>query len=502
MIAKRIRRAKSEGSSHSALTYYILDRKNEGKKVRASWQVNCSSDNLDVAIKEVKVTQAMNTRSSSDKTYHLVFSLKEGEDLDDETLKAIEKELCASIGFEEHQRVSAVHSDTKNLHVHVAINKVHPITLNNVEPYYDKKRLQKACQNIEKKYGLSPELGRSEQKKDKAKSNFTERDSFINWLKKNVVADLKKILKTEGVNWQQIHELTAKSNVVIRPRGAGYVFSHKHIKLFVKASDVDRFFTKKRLDEILGPYERPSKANRHTKTRSGQKWEEYSQDKAIRKLAKDRELKAIRGDRDQKLAAINLEIKERLEKIRLDPSLGMVQKKALRSRLKAEKISRSQKIRSEANDSMGKIRDSLGYVSWIDWLKQKSLEGDEACLAILRSKGVDPIPSHENHIEGRVIIKEHLVWQVYEHSVNRSGSVSYKVGGEGVVIDEGLRIKVSSGAGKVAIEAALDLACEKFGPKLELNGSDTFKRLCREIVAKDKKYRRLQIVRAKPELSR
>ncbi len=30
------------------------------------------------------------------------------------------------MGYADHQRVSAVHYDTDNVHIHIAINKIHP----------------------------------------------------------------------------------------------------------------------------------------------------------------------------------------------------------------------------------------------------------------------------------------------------------------------------------------------------------------------------------------
>jgi hypothetical protein len=57
-------------------------------------------------------------------------------------MEDIEDTICAAIGFGEHQRVSAVHQNTDNWHLHVAINKVHPRTFRSIEPWYDHYRLQ------------------------------------------------------------------------------------------------------------------------------------------------------------------------------------------------------------------------------------------------------------------------------------------------------------------------------------------------------------------------
>ena len=144
--------------SWSRTADYILDSQTEmnerGEKVGGVRVTNCGTDDPAAATLLIQATQAINTRSKGDKTYHLVFSFPPGEQPSLPMLNAIEDELCASIGFADHQRISAVHIDTDHLHVHVAINKVHPIGFQNIEPHYDKRRLMKACARLEVQHGL------------------------------------------------------------------------------------------------------------------------------------------------------------------------------------------------------------------------------------------------------------------------------------------------------------------------------------------------------------
>lgn len=137
---------------------YILDEAApedaRGERVSAVRVTNCGTDDPAAATIAIVATQERNTRSKKDKTYHLIISFPPGERPPLETLHAIEDELCAAIGYADHQRVSAVHIDTKCLHLHVAINKVHPTGLQNREPYYDKDRLMEESARLEIKYGL------------------------------------------------------------------------------------------------------------------------------------------------------------------------------------------------------------------------------------------------------------------------------------------------------------------------------------------------------------
>jgi len=126
MIAKHVHMHSVEKSSFSRLVDYITDNQSKEHRLGEVSIINCISDELDIAVEEVRATQALNTRAKSDKTFHLLVSFRPDEKPSTEVLKAIEAKLCEGLGFGEHQRISAVHTDTDNLHIHIAINKIHP----------------------------------------------------------------------------------------------------------------------------------------------------------------------------------------------------------------------------------------------------------------------------------------------------------------------------------------------------------------------------------------
>ncbi|WP_081449399.1 relaxase/mobilization nuclease domain-containing protein [Rhodomicrobium vannielii] len=97
MIAKRILRPKAASNfgrlgayilddgrapSETLATHtfsYILDGEEDAGRVGAVRVSNCMSEAPDLAIKEILATQALNKRSRSDRTYHLVVSFEPGE---------------------------------------------------------------------------------------------------------------------------------------------------------------------------------------------------------------------------------------------------------------------------------------------------------------------------------------------------------------------------------------------------------------------------------------
>src|SRR5579859_3618816 len=199
----------------------------------------------------------------NDKSYHLVISFQTGERPTREQIDEIEDYLVASIGLQEHQRISAVHQNTDNWHLHVAINKVHPKTHRNIEPYYDHPRLQQACVEMEIKHdlkrdnhGLSPE--RPLNCKPAEMEAHAGRMSFHRWLIENAKDALVRGV-AECSNWQEFHAIVARFGAVIKPRGAGLVIVHRdNDRIRVKPSSIDRSLSFKALTDRWGGYQPPA----------------------------------------------------------------------------------------------------------------------------------------------------------------------------------------------------------------------------------------------------
>jgi Relaxase/Mobilisation nuclease domain len=171
---------KAPKSSYKRLAHYIVAAKSEqdeilwqrtaeyimamrettdGEKVLWTRLTNCDAEIPLLAIAEIEATQAQNTRSKADKTYHMVVSFRENENPTRAQIEAIEDAICEGLGFVGHQRISAVHQDTDNLHLHIAVNKVHPQRLTVHEPYYPYLKIDSLCKQLEREHGLFTLLG-------------------------------------------------------------------------------------------------------------------------------------------------------------------------------------------------------------------------------------------------------------------------------------------------------------------------------------------------------
>jgi hypothetical protein len=266
MIAKRIVRERG-ASNFRRLGRYILDgaageeqavmarmadyilgaEKSRAANVRFS---NCVSTDAELALKEILTTQAMNKRAKGDRTYHLVISFPPGERPTLSQLEDIERALCERIGLGGHQRLSATHLDTGHLHLHVAINKIHPESFRSVEPYYDKRRLMQACVELEAKHGLmSTAHGAFANVRDATR---TAREAMLALLRSDILP--KALTKPGPQTWEDLHRVLREQGLELKLRGAGLVFQNAGGTVRVKASSIARELSLKALTDRLGPY--------------------------------------------------------------------------------------------------------------------------------------------------------------------------------------------------------------------------------------------------------
>ncbi len=174
MIAKQIPRKRGHRSDYARLSRYVVDAR--GRVDPASWRrtanyildtaqggakvggvriTNCGTDDPAAATLAILNTQQANTTTKGDKCLHLVISFPHDERPARAILDIIEDEICAAIGLGDHQRISAVHNDTAHMHLHIALSRIHPVTLRAANPWQSKMRLMRACERLEQQFGLT-----------------------------------------------------------------------------------------------------------------------------------------------------------------------------------------------------------------------------------------------------------------------------------------------------------------------------------------------------------
>src|SRR5271165_5350706 len=234
MISKKVSMKTPEKSRFGKLVSYLVNDQGKHTRVGKVTITNCVSTDLLLAVREIAATQQLNTRAQSDRTYHLLISLRAGEHPDAQTLKAIEERFCAELGYSEHQRISVVHRDTDNLHIHVAINKIHPENLTIHDPKADYWIRSKLCAVLEHELGLAQD--RHDARERHSRSNDMEgmsgEESFRSWVAQYAQHFL------DATDWQEFHGVADAHSVKLAIRANRFVFVDKESGVAAKASDV------------------------------------------------------------------------------------------------------------------------------------------------------------------------------------------------------------------------------------------------------------------------
>ncbi|MGI4942120.1 MAG: TraI/MobA(P) family conjugative relaxase, partial [Janthinobacterium lividum] len=391
----------TDPASWTRLGAYILDTQHDGEKVAWAKATNCGNDDPGWAAKAILSTQERNTRSKSDKSYHLVVSFPEGERPTREQIEDIEDRLCEAIGFGEHQRVSAVHQNTDNWHLHVAVNKVHPTTFRNVTPHRDHYRLQEACAELEIRHGLTQEphtvdaeQGRERKARGKA-ADFEARhggQSFLTWTQEHAGAALVAA-RDAGGGWQAVHQAAATYGLTVKLRGAGLVIGHQgDSRLHAKASDVDRGLSLKAMTAQLGPFEAAGqeaaeapRATYQKPQRGGDLYEAFQREREAATRARDAAVATLTAQHRAYACELAGWYKERVKHERAQGVRGALRRDGFQHIAEQREQDRIARLARE-RDERHQVRAEHAVPNWQGWLETQAAGGNEAALASLRSR--------------------------------------------------------------------------------------------------------------------
>ena len=475
---------KSQGKSDfSGLVKYICDKQEKLDRVNSVNVNNCAADSMDAVISEVLATQQCNTRATGDKTYHLVVSFPVGENPSLDTLKSIEAEVCSSLGYSDHQRVSAVHTDTDNLHIHIAINKIHPEKYTMHDPFNAYRKLGEVCSSIEDKYGLKKDNHEIKQTISQNLANDMERhsgiESLTSWIKKECTDDIRS-----AKSWSDLHKTLNESGLEIIKRGNGFVIQSNN-GLQVKASSIARDFSKSKLESKLGIYEESELQKNEYPKRSYKKrstsfrinttelYRNYQQENAEKKEFCRGELAKFIGRKNESIDAAKRSNRLRRAAIKLLGS-NYLTKKILYSQahnsLKKE-IESINKAYTEKKNDLYKENKKL---AWADWLKKESLNGNNKALDALRSREQSTgLSGNTISASGSPLSSEKSGLDLVDN-ITKKGTVIFNSNNVSVR-DDGVKLKITTDTTPEAIKAAMDIAVEKYGNVISLTGTPKFK---------------------------
>ena len=297
--------AKSAGKSPFAdlVNYVAREADGKGREVDKEemgvLNLDADVENLDLVIKQMDMAAAKtakNGKFKGDPVYHLILSWQEGDKPTPKQVKDCVQHTLKALGMEDCQAVWAIHHDTDNDHVHIAVNRVHPekgIVMG--PPRRDYHVIDKAMRELELIHGFrrdngpyvtldtenGPQIVRMSRKERAEKGLLKHGDeigprttqaaksaersqgapSFQEWAQGEPAVTLREALEDPDATWRSLHEALAPYGIQIQTKGTGMVVSttlENGRVLACPISKLDRNFTKMRLEQRLGGFVPPS----------------------------------------------------------------------------------------------------------------------------------------------------------------------------------------------------------------------------------------------------
>lgn len=483
MIAKHVSMRVTRKSDFGGLVRYITSAQGRDERVGEIAATNCRTDDAAAAAIACMAVQAQNKKSEADKTYHLIVSFRPGERPTPEVIRQIEERICAGLGYAEHQRVSAAHHDTDNVHLHIAINKVHPTRRTVHSPLRDYRTLGELCDKLEIEFGLERDNHASRKRGGEGRAADMEQiaglESMIGWVRRTCAEEIRT-----ADSWQALHATMAVNGLAMQARGNGLVVIANN-GTAIKASSIARDLSKKALEDRLGPFvaadgaqAAPTAARAYearpmaSRANTAELFARYQDQQNNRRAARTAELAAASGKRAAALDAIKRAGRFRRGAIKLAGGSGITRRLSynLTSRATKQAIDKIATAYQRERERINARNDRKG---WHEWLQAEAKTGSAEALAALRAReGRNHKPA--NAVQATQGATHGLSASARADHITKRGTIIYRTAGA-AVRDDGASLHVSRGAEIEGITAALRIARERYGEELSIAGSAEFK---------------------------
>ena len=242
MIGKKIRNPRKSSSKAvrigSLVRYFTSPEiRNAQEKCVYHHALGFFTTDVESQISEM-VALASESVRSADPVNHYVLSWREGEQPSFEQVDEAVGIFLDELGLQGHQVIYAMHQDTDNLHLHIAVNRVHPETLKCVEinKGFDKEAVQRAIARIEHVQGWQPETrsryvvledgtvahkGEREQRTvPRQPARDYEQRTGERSAERIAMEDAAPVIRT-ATSWQGLHQALAEIGMRYEKKGSG-----------------------------------------------------------------------------------------------------------------------------------------------------------------------------------------------------------------------------------------------------------------------------------------
>jgi hypothetical protein len=364
--------------------------------------------------------------------------------------------------------------------------------------------------------------------------HYHDEESLQTYVRREVAPHVRTLLTRQSASWEALHTLLAKFHLRMeKGESGGYTVLAIDHNLRVKASDVFRHNfagkeNRKASEQVLGPWKEPSTSLQPLPTQMGRTTVRNQALRDERREQRLRERKALMAEYNQYRNQQRAICKGITAKGREDRQQAIARLKQRKTEIRAlaqpwpaKKILLSEAVAASVIESQAlkmstqRTRQAQFPKNLRTWVAARAAEGDARAAAQLRgwryadqrnqrrldarleanAMHIGPAPDHDGSTDWADLAQQRLANQQKEQSLanqiaatriwridRETGDVSYAVNGQVFVIDRG-RIVTVLNQDKAAVLFGLEMAVQKYGPRIACDGSVEWKRMVTKVAA-------------------
>lgn len=145
----------SSSRSFKSLGRYLVIGRDGAETSRVAWSAarNLSTDDPELAAKIMRATAAQNVRVDQP-VYHLALSFDPRDIVDRQQMERVADRVLSELGLREYQTLIVAHRDRKHSHLHIMVNRVHPVSQKAWDRWQDYVAVQRVLREEERALGL------------------------------------------------------------------------------------------------------------------------------------------------------------------------------------------------------------------------------------------------------------------------------------------------------------------------------------------------------------
>ncbi len=389
MIIKKLKRTsfkKSKSTMIGGLVDYILAEDDDNGKGKLAFAGSRNFLTTTVAVqKREMISLAEESIQSKMPVTHWILSWQENEQPTREQVDEAVSLFLRGMGLAEHQTLYALHKNTGNYHLHIAVNQTHPYTQKVIQPHrgFDIEAAHKIIAEIEHKQGWASQMNaryrvneqgyvvknlqRREQVKPKPKAEDFESATGEKSAQRIAQERGHAVIQNASC-WEELHAGLDAVGLRFSRKGSGAVIFVGDTA--VKASSVDRNFSMSRLCKRLGEF-KPGYYSQRTFSKPTpepvshlcrEEWEEYQQER--QRLAEERRLNEKKQEEERETLERRQKERREAATVRLARHglfILNIARHFLKKQERQEKAAlREQQVQSEQTQRLPRFKHWLG----------------------------------------------------------------------------------------------------------------------------------------------